>query len=57
MPLRHIWLYVTFRKLDNFCKDPLTFEVVDFSGTYHALLERPCFMKFMVVPNCTYLKL
>jgi hypothetical protein len=38
-------------------KEPLTFEVVDFPDVYHVLLGRPCFSKFMVVPNYTYLKL
>ena len=57
MPLGRIWLHVTFGKLDNFCKESLTIEVVDFSGMYHALLKRPCFMTFMVVTNYTYLKL
>jgi hypothetical protein len=33
------------------------FEVVGFRGTYHAVLGRPCYAKFMVVPNYTYLKL
>jgi hypothetical protein len=31
--------------------------VVGFRGTYHAVLGRPCYTKFMVVPNYTYLKL
>jgi hypothetical protein len=35
----------------------LTFEVVGFSGTYHVILGRPTYVKFMVVPNSTYLKL
>ena len=35
----------------------LTFEVVGFKGTYHAILGRPCYAKFMAVPNYTYLKL
>jgi hypothetical protein len=35
----------------------LTFEVVGFRGTYHAVLGRPCYEKFMAVPNYTYLKL
>ena len=35
----------------------LTFEVVDFSGSYHAILGRPCYAKFMAVPNYTYLNL
>ncbi|XP_066323438.1 uncharacterized protein [Miscanthus floridulus] len=57
MPLRRIWLNVTFGQPDNFHREPLTFEVVDFLGIYHALLGRPCFTKFMAVPNYTYLKL
>jgi hypothetical protein len=28
-----------------------------FSGTYHAILGRPAYTKFMAVPNYTYLKL
>lgn len=32
------------------------FEVVDFSGFYHAILGRLCYAKFMVVPNYIYLK-
>jgi len=31
--------------------------VVRFLGTYHTILGRPCYTKFMVVPNDTYLKL
>jgi hypothetical protein len=31
--------------------------VVGFRGTYHAVQGRPCYAKFMVVPNYTYLKL
>ena len=37
--------------------ETLTFEVVGFHGTYHAVLGRPCYAKFMAVPNYTYLKL
>jgi hypothetical protein len=33
------------------------FEVVQFRGTYHAVLGRLCYAKFMAVPNYTYLKL
>jgi hypothetical protein len=33
------------------------FEVVGFRGTYHKVLGRPCYAKFMAVPNYTYLKL
>jgi hypothetical protein len=35
----------------------LTFEVVGFRGAYHAILGRPCYAKFMAVPNYTYLKM
>ena len=35
----------------------LTFRVVDFLGSYHAILGQPCYAKFMAVPNYTYLKL
>ena len=31
--------------------------MVGFKGTYHTILGRPCYAKFMVVPNYTYLKL
>jgi hypothetical protein len=43
--------------VQNFRTETLTFEVVGFSGTYHAILGRPAYVKFMVVPNYTYLKL
>jgi hypothetical protein len=41
----------------NFHTETITFEVVGFSGAYHAILGRPTYAKFMVVPNYTYLKL
>jgi hypothetical protein len=41
----------------NFCTETLTFEVVGFSRTYHAILGRPAYAKFMAMPNYTYLKL
>ena len=37
--------------------ETLTFEVVGFHGTYHAILGYPCYAKFMAIPNYTYLKL
>jgi hypothetical protein len=57
LPLRQLDLHVCFRTPSNFRKETLTFEVVGFRGTYHAVLGRPCYAKFMVVPNYTYLKL
>ena len=41
----------------NFHSEVLIFKVVDFLGSYHAILGRPCYAKFMVIPNYTYLKL
>jgi hypothetical protein len=41
----------------NFRKETLTFEVVGFYRTYHAILWRSCYTKFMAVPNYTYLNL
>ena len=35
----------------------LTFEVVGFHRTYHAIMGRLCYAKFMAIPNYTYLKL
>ena len=37
--------------------ETLTFKVVGFHETYHAILGRPCYAKLMAVPNYTYLKL
>ena len=48
---------VCFGTPSNYRKEVLTFEVVGFKGTYHAILGRPCYAKFMVIPNYTYLKL
>jgi hypothetical protein len=56
-PLGQIDLTVWFCTLDNFRKETLTFEVVGFKGAYHVILGRPCYAKFMAVPNYTYLKM
>ena len=48
---------VCFGSPSNYRKEILTFEVVGFKGTYHAILGRPCYAKFMAVPNYTYLEL
>ena len=55
--LGRIDLPVCFGTPSNYRKEVLTFEVVGFKGTYHAILGRPCYAKFMAVPNYTYLKL
>jgi hypothetical protein len=56
-PLGQLDLPICFGTPSNFRKETLTFEVVGFRGTYHAVLGRPCYAKFMTVPNYTYLKL
>ncbi|XP_066385044.1 uncharacterized protein [Miscanthus floridulus] len=56
-PLRRIDLPIYFGTPSNYRKEVLTFEAVGFKRTYHAILGRPCYAKFMVVPNYTYLKL
>ena len=48
---------MTFGGSAKFCKEMLTFEIADFPGAYHTILGRPCYAKFMDVPNYTYLKL
>jgi hypothetical protein len=56
-PLGQIDLPVWFGTPDNYRNETLTFEVVGFRGAYHAILGRPCYAKFMAVPNYTYLKM
>jgi hypothetical protein len=57
LPLGQLDLPVCFGTPSNFRRETLTFEVVGFRETYHAVLGRPCYAKFMAVPNYTYLKL
>jgi hypothetical protein len=56
-PLGQIDLPVWLGMPDNYRKETLTLEVVGFRGVYHAILGRPCYTKFMAVPNYTYLKM
>ena len=56
-PLGCIDLPICFGTPSNYRKEVLTFEVVGFKGTYHTILGRPCYAKFMAVPNYTFLKL
>jgi hypothetical protein len=55
--LGQVDLPICFGTPSNFRKETLTFEVVGFRGTYHAVLGRPCYAKVMAIPNYTYLKL
>ena len=57
MPLGRIDLPITFRDQFDYRTETLTFEVVGFPRTFHAILGCPCYVKFMAVPNYTYLKL
>jgi hypothetical protein len=56
-PVGCIDLPICFGTPSNFRKETLTFEVVGFHETYNTILGRPCYAKFMAVPNYTYLKL
>ena len=56
-PLGKISLNVVFGKPDNFRRERLEFEVVNWESQYHALLGRPAYAKFMAVPHYAYLKL
>ena len=56
-PLGKISLDVIFGDRDNFRRENLDFEVVDWQPQYHAILGRPAFTRFMVVPHYAYVKL
>jgi hypothetical protein len=55
--LGNIELPVTFGDRCTFRTETLIFEVVDFEGSYHAILWRLCYANFMATPNYTYLKM
>jgi hypothetical protein len=57
IPLGQVDLPITFGAQANFHMEMLTFEIAEFRGAYHAILGQPCYAKFMVVPNYTYLML
>ena len=57
IPIGQIDLPITFGNPSNYRTETLTFEVVGFPLVYHAILWRPCYAKFMAIPNYTYLKL
>jgi hypothetical protein len=46
-----------FRTIEHFHTDYVNFMVVDFDGTYHAILGRLALTKFMAVPHYSYLVL
>ena len=49
MPLEQIDLPISFGDPSNYRMETLTFEVVRFYGTYHAILGHPCYVKFMAI--------
>jgi hypothetical protein len=57
IPLEWVTMPVTFGDASNYCTETLVFEVVNFSGPYHVILGRPCYVKFMDIPSYAYLKL
>ena len=55
--LGQITLDVVFGDLKNYCKEKLTFKVVDFHSAYHAILGLIAYACFMARPCYVYLKL
>jgi hypothetical protein len=56
-PLGRIALNVCFGNHQNYRREKLDFEVMDWPSQYHAILGRPAFLRFMAVPHYTYLVL
>jgi hypothetical protein len=56
-PRRKIELNVCFGDHQNFRREKLEFEVMDWPSQYHAILGRLAFAQFMAVPHYTYLVL
>jgi hypothetical protein len=52
--LGSITLKVAFDDENNFCKDPITFEVVPLKSTYHMIFGRPAFHSFHARPCYIY---
>ena len=53
-PLGKIALDVQFGSAENFRKEKIEFEVMDWPSQYHAILGRPAYARFMAVPHYTY---
>jgi hypothetical protein len=56
-PLGRIELDVCFGNSNNYRREKLEFEVMDWLSQYHAILGRPAFAKFMALPHYAYLML
>jgi hypothetical protein len=56
-PLGRIALNIYFGNCQNYIREKLDFKVMDWPSQYHAILRRPAFSRFMVVPHYIYLVL
>jgi hypothetical protein len=56
-PLGKIELDICFGNSNNYRREKLEFEVMDWPSQYHAILGRLAFAKFMAVPHYAYLTL
>jgi hypothetical protein len=56
-PLGQTALNVCFGNRQNYRREKLDFEVMNWPSQYHAILGRPAFSRFMAVPHYTYLVL
>jgi hypothetical protein len=56
-PLGRIALNVCFGNRQNYRREKLDFEVMDWPSQYHAILGQPAFSRFMAVPHYMYLVL
>jgi hypothetical protein len=56
-PLGRIALNVCFGNRQNYRREKLDFEVMDWPSQYHTILGRPAFLRLMAVPHYTYLVL
>ena len=57
IPMGGINLDVIFETPDNFRKENLEFEVVDWPSQYHIILGRLAYARFLMVPHYAYLKM
>ncbi|KAK8447975.1 hypothetical protein SEVIR_8G190001v4 [Setaria viridis] len=56
-PIGRVILPVTFSIPDNNRTEHLTFKVANFKTSYHAIFGRPMLVRFMAIPNHTYIVL
>jgi hypothetical protein len=57
VPLGKIALDIVFGSRENFRREKMEFEVMDWPSQYHAILGRPTYARFMAVPHYAYLLL